>query len=374
MNTSKLIAAIFSQSTAPFREGYVLCKISEILTANQIPYFKDSVGNIIAGVKTPKELKHKKIGFLAHTDHPGFHITRRLSQRDYEAVWYGGAPFDKMKGAKLRIYDPVNPQLSYQAKVLSFPKVDYTRAGMEFTLRLNLIPAKGQRLDSNYFGAFDFLGYKMKKTLIETRVADDLAGVVIILGMLIDIKKKSGELPIGIFTRAEEVGYIGCWALLSSGILPKSLQVVSLEASRTLPGAEIGKGPVLRLGDASTLFDSELSIELWNVAKDLAKIKKSFSFQRRIMDGGSCEATALDLFNYKATGIAVPLGNYHNQGPSGPAPEIVDIHDVEKARTVCTHFAIHMISGKKLKKAERKSRLHKNYVTLKKLLMTGKKS
>ena len=370
MNTSKITSAIFSQSTAPFREGFVLSKISEILSLYKIPYFKDSSGNIIAGAKNQKDLKSKKIGFMAHTDHPGFHITKKLNERDYQAIWYGGAPFNKIKNAKLRIYDPVNPKLSYQGKVLSFPNIDYSREGLAFTLRLN----KKQHLDSSYFGAFDFSGMKLKNNLIETRVADDLTGVVIILGMLIDIKTKSKQLPVGIFTRAEEVGYVGCWALLESGILPKTLPVVSLEASRTLPLAEIGKGPVLRLGDFSTIFNSELSIELWNVAKDLAKNKKTFLFQRRLMDGGSCEATALDLFNYKTTGIAVPLGNYHNQGPRGPAPEIVDIRDVDKARTLCTQFALHMVSGKKVERAERKTRLRKNYVTLKKMLKTGNKS
>ena len=34
------------------------------------------------------------------------------------------------------------------------------------------------------------------------------------------------------------------------------------------------------------------------------------------MSGGVCEATAFAVFGYRATGIAFPLGNYHN-GTSG---------------------------------------------------------
>ena len=50
------------------------------------------------------------------------------------------------------------------------------------------------------------------------------------------------------------------------------------------------------------------------------------------MDGGSCEATALNLFGLRCAGVAVPLGNYHNQGDRGPAPEKIDLRDVENAR------------------------------------------
>lgn len=367
MNTSKLISAIFSQGTAPFREDFVLTKISEILEKYKIPYFRDAHANIIAGVNNRQALKQKKIAFMAHTDHPGFHVTKKLSAKDYRAIWYGGGPFATMKNSRLRIYDPVNSQRSYTGRILSFPKKGYSREGLPFTFRLD----RSADLDNTFFGAFDFPGFRLKKTRAITRAADDLAGVVTILGMLIDIKKKSSSLPVGIFTRAEEVGYVGCWSLLTHNILPKSLPVVSLEASRTLPCALIGKGPVLRLGDYSTIFNSELSIELWTVAKSLAKNKKSFLFQRRLMDGGSCEATALDLFEIKTTGIAVPLGNYHNQGVKGPAPEIVDIRDVENARTLCTHFALHMIKGKFANKAKRKANLQKNYNKLKKHLNTG---
>ena len=50
------------------------------------------------------------------------------------------------------------------------------------------------------------------------------------------------------------------------------------------------------------------------------------------MDGGYCEATPFCAAGYRASGVALPLGNYHNMkgldgGPSGIGPEHVAVSD-----------------------------------------------
>jgi len=66
--------------------------------------------------------------------------------------------------------------------------------------------------------------------------------------------------------------------------------------------------------------------------------------QRRIMDGGACEATAATVYGLPAIGISVPLGNYHNEGfeggpdcraARGPAPEFVHLDDIEGMLKLC---------------------------------------
>src|SRR5690606_40819613 len=111
------------------------------------------------------------------------------------------------------------------------------------------------------------------------------------------------------------------------------------EASRTLPGALFGEGPVIRLGDASTLFDSNFSLFMQKQAQELKKKDKDFKFQKKIMDGGSCEATALSQFGYKTMGLAVPLKNYHNMGPKGPAPEVIHMDDADNGRKLLVETA-----------------------------------
>jgi endoglucanase len=67
-------------------------------------------------------------------------------------------------------------------------------------------------------------------------------------------------------------------------------------------------------------------------------------FQRRIMDGGSCEATATTAFGLPTIGLSLPLGNYHNQGfeggedcrgDKGPAPEFAHVRDMEQMYKLC---------------------------------------
>jgi putative aminopeptidase FrvX len=332
VKTSRLIREIFSQPTAPFREGWVLRKIESLLTESKIPYFCDRSGNIIAGAASAKKARLAKIAFLAHTDHPGFHVVKQ-SKRRVDALWLGGAPFKTMKGSRVRLFDPARPEFEATGRLTYVSPILNHHEGIVIKILLD----QNVVLNTNCFGAFDFDGLKRKGDKIITRVADDFAGVVMALGMLMDTKRKTQTLAI--FTRAEEVGFIGCLALLKSEILNPKMAIVSLEASRTLDGALIGQGPVLRLGDRTTLFHTDLCNQMWQVALGLKKKKKTFQFQRRVMDGGSCEATALGVFGFATSGLSVPLGNYHNQGKHGPAPEIVSMRDVENGRIFCTALA-----------------------------------
>ncbi|MBI1860191.1 MAG: hypothetical protein HYR96_04650, partial [Deltaproteobacteria bacterium] len=181
--------------------------------------------------------------------------------------------------------------------------------------------------------------------LIYTKAADDLVGAFVISSLALARKKRLGPSGnfLGLLTRAEEVGYIGTLEHLSLGWLQKAtrdLVVVSLETSRQLPGAHVGKGPIVRLGDRATVFDPTGIEYLTRLAQRVLKKK----FQRRIMDGGTCEGTAANAYGFRTIAMSVPLGNYHNQsfeggpdsrGPLGPAPEFVHLKDVGGLLKLC---------------------------------------
>jgi len=109
----------------------------------------------------------------------------------------------------------------------------------------------------------------------------------------------------------------------------------------------VGNGPVVRLGDRRTVFHPGYLEVLTGVAlKELPK-----RHQRRIMDGGTCEATAAIAYGFPAIGVSVPLGNYHNEGfeggpdcrgARGPAPEFVHLDDIDGMRKLCRAL---MLSG-----------------------------
>jgi len=177
-----------------------------------------------------------------------------------------------------------------------------------------------------------------------TRAADDLVGVFAIVSTAIDLHRRNAGAPfIGLLTRAEEVGFVGAVQHFELGWLAaakRPLVCVSLEASRTLPGARVGKGPVVRLGDRRTPFESGAL----QVLSEIAEKVLPKAHQRRLMDGGACEATAATAWGLPTVGITLPLGNYHNQGfeggmdcprAEGPAPEFVHLDDVNGELKLC---------------------------------------
>ncbi len=61
-----------------------------------------------------------------------------------------------------------------------------------------------------------------------------------------------------------------------------------------------------------SVFTPELTDWCGQVAQKLAQRRRKFAFQRKLMDGGTCESTAYVAFGYQATGLCLALGNYHN--------------------------------------------------------------
>ncbi len=356
MDTLQLAKKLFEIPTSPFHEKYVLREIEGLLKKHKISYFFDSAGNLIAGAKSQRSLPKNGIAFVAHTDHPGFHFTLLEPAQKITAIWMGGGPLTQMVGSPVAAHNFHSPSKKYSGVITAFEPGNH-REGIEFEIKFKKLLMPG-----DYFGAFDFAGFKLKTSKIITKAADDLAGCVMALGALIDLRKKSKNV-VAVFTRAEEVGFVGCLHLLKKKVLPQSMHVISLEASKTLPGALLGEGPVIRLGDASTLFDSKFSLFISKIAQELKAKDPTFKFQKRIMDGGSCEATAFSQFNYTTMGLAVPLENYHNMGKKGAAPEIIHSADMENGRKLLTQVGLNLTRISQVS-TELKTRLTDNFKTL----------
>ncbi|OFZ19580.1 MAG: hypothetical protein A2X94_14125 [Bdellovibrionales bacterium GWB1_55_8] len=357
-----LLNELLSQPTAPYRERLVVHRILAALKEGGVPHFSDPVGNIIVGAASKAEyrkLVSKKADeplriFMAHMDHPGFHGVRWNSPADLEVKWHGGAPTHFLENC--RVWLTNGKEWKGQGRISKFT---LNAAGTSIDtaqIRLNEdkeIENRRERIEAgDLYGAFDFRAPVWREgELIYTRAADDIVGCFAIVSVALDLwseKKKRGKFPfLGLLTRAEEVGFIGAIGHLELGWLKKarrSLVFVSLETSRTLPGAEIGKGPVVRLGDRFTVFDATSL----RVFADVAEKVLPGSHQKRVMDGGTCEASAATVFGHRAMGISIPLGNYHNQGfqggpdasspagdMAGPAPEFVHLQDVSGMITLC---------------------------------------
>jgi endoglucanase len=348
----KLLYQILSCPTAPYRESQVATFVKKFLEAENIPHMVDPIGNIIVGAdskenyirKVKSSSKEPLRFFIAHMDHPGFHGQKWVNGKTLAVKWLGGTPRKFLNGAKvwLATQDGIVGEGVIQKAILN--SHNSALESSEILIKKWKSSVQAVKTDAKaLYGSFLFSAPVWEKNrVIYTKAADDLVGVFSILTLAKKLKKNHSRF-LGLISRAEEVGFIGTIGHLDLGWLDTkkdSVVVVSLETSRTLPGALIGKGPIVRLGDRATPFDPGLTQVLTQIAQTTLPER----FQRRIMDGGTCEATAAIAFGFKAMGISIPLGNYHNQsfegGPEsrgewGPAPEFVHITDIEGMLSLC---------------------------------------
>lgn len=354
MNKSQktLLLELLGQPTAPFREEHVVALVARTLKRRGIPYFEDDVGNLVVGVASPRGYR-RLVGerstepirlFIAHMDHPGFHGTRWAAPDRLAVKWHGGSPTRHLRGA--RVWLATGKGWAGTARIT---QVKLQRGGYGIDTGLIRVPPGLRSVrPRELFGGFGFRApvWQTGKR-IYTKAADDLVGVFAVLETATHVwrsRDNAHPVPfIGLLTRAEEVGFVGAVGHFELGWLHRArrpLLCISLEASRTLPGAVIGRGPVVRLGDRRTVFDPDAL----KVLTDLAEKHLRGRHQRRIMDGGACEATAATAWGLPAVGLSIPLGNYHNQGyeggpdctkAHGPAPEFVHIDDVTGILKLC---------------------------------------
>jgi putative aminopeptidase FrvX len=58
--------------------------------------------------------------------------------------------------------------------------------------------------------------------------------------------------------------------------------------------------------------------------------------QRCLLDGGSCEASAYQLYGYRSVAASIGLGNYHNCAPDGTIQsEYVSVEDYTNMVRLC---------------------------------------
>jgi endoglucanase len=323
-----LLERLLPLPTAPFHERFVSAFIQYELRKAGLDFTIDEYGNIVAGYGGEPAL-----ACVAHMDHPGFEIVQ-TSDRTAEASWFGGVDAKYFSGARVVIYDHDSGADRARGVVTKITKNAQGR------VEKMVLHAQGSVAQGD-FGTWDLVPFRKQKEWIHTKGADDLVGCAVILTLLKELKKRGRRNGLrAVFTRAEEVGFIGTLGMIRSGALPRSTKIISVETSKALPGVVLSGGPVIRLGDRGGMFDNRMVLFMDGVARDLQKKERRFGFQRRVMDGGTCEATPYQINGYIAGGIAIPLHNYHNQGRTKIGAEAVHLRDVEGAVRLLVEMAL----------------------------------
>ena len=288
----RVVRALTEQPTAPFHEEAVRDAIlAELRKCTHVTVKHDQYGNVIARYRRGTN-KPPTWAFAAHMDHPGW-------VRDKGGPW-------RFLGSVAEQY-LVNPR----------------------------------RKEFGDFAMWDLPAFELKENQIHSRACDDLLGCAEILCLFRELEETKANVHcLGLFTRAEEVGFWGAIQLARSGVLPKAINVFSLETSTPRGGAILGSGPIVRVGDRLSIFDSGETLRLMSVAA-----AHKIPVQRCLLDGGSCEASAYQAYGYRSVAASIALGNYHNCAPDGSIQcEYVSVDDYSNMVRLCV--ALVTTSGK----------------------------
>ena len=269
----------------------------------------DAHGNLT--LRPPGRRRGPAIWLVAHMDHPGFEIMGRGEAR----LMGGVRPEFLRAGTKLRVYHRGE---AIPARITRFAK---SSRRIRFQ--------GGREARRGDFGVWELEDFHMRGGNVHARQLDDLAGSAVSLAAMGRVARSGSVNLSALLTRAEEIGFVGTLGAIESGVIPRDALVINVEASKVLPGVTIGGGPIIRAGDRQRTFDAQAE-DLLLAGRD--RFPKSKPIQRALMTGGTCEATAFSLHGYRATGLAIPLGNYHNMGPRNRLePEVVAARDLATA-------------------------------------------
>jgi endoglucanase len=296
---AKLAKCLMRHPAAPFSEHGVRAEVEKICAEHRLDFKRDEFGNVIVRLQTDRKIR--PFVLAAHLDHPGFEIVRQLSSKSWLARFLGGVPDNYFRRGT-----PVRLMPGGMAGKLG------RRPGKEKEFELHTREPLKERPQ---FAVWDLEDFAVRKGRIHGRACDDLIGVASILATLIELKRSRARVNVvGVIARAEEIGFLGAMAVAANKELPKNSLVVSLETSRELPGVKMEQGVILRVGDRTSIFDSGAMRFLGEVAAGLKLQNKKFQFQRALMSGGTCEATAYQELDFQTAAVCVALGNYHNCG------------------------------------------------------------
>ncbi len=328
-----LLISMVSTPTTSFHEHGVMKVISAECEKYGFTLKPDQFGNLLLHYR--KGQPKTSFAFVSHMDHPGLEIENAIDGKPglYKAAFLGGLPMPKpwFAGETPMVMHGGGPPV--KATVIDYAS---EADGVKLTVK------SSAELNKGMFGVLDLPDYERSGDNAVTRAADDLAGCATILYAFEQVAKLHLEADMYcLFTRAEEVGLVGATLAAQHKLLPEHTIVVSVETSRSLPGATIGDGPAIRVGDRRSTFTNAAERYLRDARDRLQSRTPAVKIQRQLMSGGTCEATSFQAFGYQTTGLAIPLGNYHNVSPENtPAPEYISLSDVQS----CIEIIIEVVS------------------------------
>lgn len=364
------LTELTSLPTAAGREGRVVEWIERWVSERPgLSLTRDGSGNLVITRATPA-WPGAPVFFTAHLDHPAFVVERVVGPGTIQCAFRGGVMEPYFDGARIAVHARGGGRAA--GKIVGKPE----GGGAPFTSYLAEIDGDHDGVMPGDVATWDLPPAEIKGGVLHAPACDDLAAVAAALAALDVLERGTGPgsptasdrgwgpLPPGesprrptpdvrlLFTRAEEVGFIGAIAACRERTMPVGSRVLALENSRAFDESPVGGGPIVRVGDRMSVFSPALTGAVAAVAERIAggpqpkatqKLSEAatWKWQRKLMPGGACEATVFCAAGYEATCLCLPLGNYHNMGdlaavqagtntaPPRVAPEFISIADFD---------------------------------------------
>lgn len=289
----------------------------------------DPAGNLV--VAFTGACASQPLFITAHMDHPAFVIERIVAPGVVELSFRGGVMDIFFQNAPITIYTRDN-RIAHAT--LTGECNTRSAAGKHYLADVHLDDEPGAvaMKDLNVGDVATWLLDPAEvdaQGVLHTPACDDLAALAAALAAMDDLvaARRGGE-QIGdvrlLFTRAEEVGFVGAIAACKHQTMPRGSRIIALENSRAFSESPVGGGPIVRVGDRLSVFTpwltgacAQRAEEIFGgpsapVASQRAGSHNSRAWQRKLMAGGACEASVFCTFGYDATCLCLPLGNYHN--------------------------------------------------------------
>lgn len=325
-----IVRAIVGIPTASFREGGVLAAVRAFAEARGLTYTEDAFGNGYVTYRKGRTVRGARPLVLgAHTDHPGF-VVEAVRGKRLTLTFRGGVDARYGKGERVRVYGEDGRSRGVARITSILASASPNRWARR--IRGAVATLEEGAASAGDLALWDVAECRIRGRLVEARQCDDLIGAVAVLATLDRLVARGIEgHVIGSFTRAEESGLLGAAAAAGARTLPEGALVVAVECSSMAGGrAEQGGGPIIRVGDYGHVFSPDMTLWMFRLAMEMQQVDPKFKFQRKLMDGGTTEATAYDFMGYETGAACVALGNYHNMGDdSRIAAETVHLDDID---------------------------------------------
>jgi len=314
------LMAIAACPTAACHEAHVRnCLLERLKDLPHVTTRLDEFGNLHASYEHDPAGEREAFRVVAHMDHPAFVVHREGGAE--ELRFAGGVDENHFAGKGIVFYNEESPRALGRAQV---EIVSFTEEAKRVVIN-RLIP------DGATFATWDLPNARCTKKLFISPACDDLAQVSLVLALLRRLALSGAKARFhALFTRAEEIGFAGALAALKTKTPLASMPTLSLETSKARGFAKVEGGPIVRVGDRLSVFDSRITHWIETGFRDLAATRPGFAYQRLLMAGGACEASVFHRAGLLTGALCVALNNYHNMGPgTSIRAESISLHDIQ---------------------------------------------